>query len=93
MQETYIVADVHGLRDPVVGDATKSSRHAVDVHSTLAAFRVDVTSLALVVHGVTDKEDALHSVEVFAGQLRQGIGSGRGTLRVALEDKAGVRVR
>lgn len=91
--KTYVVANVESLRNPVVGDATKSVRETVDVLSGGTAVGVDVASKTRAVLRVTDKEDALNSGEAGAGQLRQRVRRRRSSLRVTLEKEALVRVR
>ena len=89
---TYVVADIEGLGHPVVGDASKSGRQAIDVLGCGAAVSVDVAIKAPAVHWVADKEDTLDGVHVGAGELGHGVDGGGGALGVALEDEAHVGV-
>jgi len=73
---TYVVADIEGLGHPVVGDASKSGRQAVNVFGRGAAVGVNVAIKAPAVHWVTDEEDALDGVERGASQLGKGVGRG-----------------
>lgn len=61
--ETYVVANVESLRDPVVRDAAKSVRKTVDVLGGGTAVGVDVASKTSTVLRVADEEDTLDSVE------------------------------
>ena len=60
---TYVVADVESLRDPVVRNAAKSVRKAVDVLGGGTAVGVNVASKTGTVLRVANKEDTLDGVE------------------------------
>lgn len=88
MEKTYIVADIHGLRDPVVRDAAQRSRQTVDISSSLTTVGVDIAFFAGVVLRVTDKEDGFDGVKSITSKLGHGIGRSRSALGVSLEHKA-----
>jgi hypothetical protein len=90
--ETYVVANIESLGDPVVGDPAKSVRETVDVLGGGATVGVDVAGKTGTVLRVADKENALHGREACTGQLGESVDSSCGSLRVALKEEALVRV-
>lgn len=84
----YVVANVESLRNPVLGNAAKGGRKAVDVLGGGTAVSVDVASKTGAVFRVADKEDALHGVEARAGQLGESVCGCSSSLRVTLEEEA-----
>lgn len=86
--ETYVVADVESLGNPVLRDAAKSGRKAVDVLGGGTAVGVNVASKTGTVFRVANEEDTLDRVEARSSQLGQGVCGSSGTLRVALEEEA-----
>jgi hypothetical protein len=89
---TYVVANIESLGDPVVGNATKSVRETVYILGSSTSVGVYIASKTGTVFRVADKEDALDGSEACTGQLGEGVGSGRGSLGVALKEEALVRV-
>ena len=89
---THIVADVEGLRNPVGRDTAGESRQTVDILSSGAAVRVDVTGKSGLVFRVSNEEDPLDRVEACPSEACKGVDGGGSTLRVSLEDEAVTRV-
>lgn len=87
-----VVANVESLGYPVIGDATKSGRKAVDVLGGGTAVGVNVAGKTSTVFRVANEEDTLDGVEARASQLRESVCSSCSTLRVTLKEEAFVGV-
>lgn len=87
-----VSANIHGLGDPSIGDATEDGGETIDVLGGGAAVGVDIAGEAGTVLWVADEEDSLDGVHVGAGELGHGVDGGGGALGVALEDEAHVGV-
>lgn len=86
-------AEVDRLRHPITGNPLLVSLQPRSASSGLSAHGIDVASQVRLVLRVAQENDSLDSVESSTSELRHCIDGSSGTLRVALEDEAGVRVR
>lgn len=85
-----VSTNVQSAGDPARRDGVGVSvvLEPIDVSGCGASGAVHVAGQAALVQGVADEEDALDGSVCRAGQLRQGVDGGGGTLGVALEDEA-----
>lgn len=88
-----IDANINRLGNPIRRDTTGAVvRNSTCARRRLATVTIDIASEVRLVLRVTNENHPLDSVKVGTGELRQGIDSGSGTLRISFEDETGARV-